>query len=229
MADQHTSPRRRTRWHKQATNMVEHLRTQVLPVPGRRAQVRAALGNRPGDPRTFHALREIAVFLPADEDEAPEVERAFLTVAAMLCAQTARSRTQDLNTDNDDTDSTTTQEQDSETTPSKEEHNSSSSQSLSLGASCARSVTSGLTKQTTMEQRLEALCRANTEELHRQLPRLISHLRSLRIEVDWVDLVEDLALWHRHRQRVRDRWARDFFRNLHRHNSDSATNTEETA
>src|SRR5690606_40191082 len=77
---------------RHAKRWVRHVRRDVLTTPARRAAVRAALGGEPGEARTFVALGEVSAFLP--ESSNPAVERAFLTVAAMMCGQPLRPREQ---------------------------------------------------------------------------------------------------------------------------------------
>lgn len=164
--------------------MISHLLTEVLPVLGRRAAVRAALGHTPGTPRTFAAYREISRFLP----EAPtrRQEHAFITVAALLCAQPASNRHQEKLADTSD--------------------------QRSLGDRCARAVNNGRIAEKTMEARLHQLCRGDAAAVYRQLPGLVHQLRGIGVQINWVELIDDLAAWDGAREQIAARWIREFYR-----------------
>ncbi|GAB3551841.1 CRISPR system Cascade subunit CasB [Actinopolyspora lacussalsi] len=85
---------RRERLWEHAAPMVRELRNRVLTNPGRRASLRTAVGREPGDPRTFRAYGEVTRFLPERADYA--TERAFLAVAALICAQPRAARDADM-------------------------------------------------------------------------------------------------------------------------------------
>lgn len=191
------SQQRRDELRTRADQMIKHLRTEVLPVPGRRAAVRAALGQEPGDPRTFRAYREISEFLPPSPFRLQE--RAFFAVAAMLCAQPASNRRQEITVADpakDDSRQTGTREQ------------------RSLGGSCAQVVNRGRVAQKSMEARLHQLCRVGATGVHRQLPRVVHHLRGVGVEINWVELIDDLAAWEMARDHIAARWLREFYRGL---------------
>lgn len=236
---------RRGDLRRRADALVLRLRKEVLPTPGRRALVRAALGHAPGEPRTFHAIKEIADFLPENADEA--TEHAFLTVAAALCAQPPQGRQQDIAAartvkpsappDHDGDllpDTTTPDIEDIPAPTATTEHpdNPASDEPTekdpwkvhSLGASCAVAVNTGVAKKSTMEWRLHALCRLNAAGVHRQLPPLISHLRSGKVPIDWARLIEDLTLWENFHYRIAARWVREYYRAL----NNEASTTENT-
>lgn len=197
---------------RRSSRLVRHVRRDVLTTPGRRAAVRAALGREPGDPRTFTAIGEIASFLP-DRVE-PAVEHAFLAVAAMMCAQPAGPREQDVALRKA---GAAVDGEEAKPDGDLEDVGGDSAEATrvrSLGASCAEAVRAGVSSGATMEKRLHALCRANSAGLHRQLPRLVSLLRAGRVRVDWVTLIENLAGWNRHSRRISATWLRDYYRGL---------------
>lgn len=197
----------RNRLH--AARLVRHIRRRVLAVPGRRAGVRAARAHEPGDPRTFAAYREIARFLPEQAD--PETERAFLTVAAMQCAQSLPARTNDSNQDPIPDDGSG---QPAETDATATSDPLSTDKERSLGASAALAVHYGVLRESTMESRLHALCRMNASTIHRQVPQLVAHLRGANVPIDWASLIVDLAAWDRSRRRLTATWLREFYRVL---------------
>ncbi|GAA0523041.1 type I-E CRISPR-associated protein Cse2/CasB [Saccharopolyspora thermophila] len=205
--------------HTRAERLVQHIRSRVLPDPGRRAALRAAVGLEPGEPRTFHAIREIARFLPADPT--PATERAFLAVAAMMCAQPPRGRKQDLDAgknpdgtqDSADNDGQGASAQTADTDDAATNSTTRFERAPSLGESCAKAVTMGRAKEATIESRLHSLCRGSSAQVHRQLPALVSYLGNLSIPVHWAGLIDDLAAWDRSRHQIAARWLRDFHRN----------------
>ncbi len=202
---------------RHAKRWVRHVRRDVLTTPARRAAVRAALGGEPGEARTFVALGEVSAFLP--ESSNPAVERAFLTVAAMMCAQPLRPREQDIAAGQANSTPAATKDparaEQTDLVSGDSDSASTMSSPRSLGASCAEAVLKRLSRSGTMEARLHALCRANNVGVHRQLPRLVALLRSGLVEVDWAQLIEDLARWDRYSQRhISATWLRDYYRQL---------------
>lgn len=207
-----------------ATRLVRNLRRNVLITPGRRAAVRAALGREPGDPRTFAAIGEVAAFLPDPVD--PDVERAFLAVAAMMCAQPAGAREQELSARQ--AEATADDADQAENVPDNTDADSlDAPPPQSLGASCAKAVRVGASSPDTMEKRLHALCRANSLNIHRQLPGLITLVRTKQVWVDWVTLIKDLAEWNRHSRRIAAKWLRDYYRSLNTTSKKSSGNPEQ--
>lgn len=184
---------------EQAAAMVRHVKGEVLHVPAQRAAVRAALGHTPGEPRTFGAYREIGAFLPEKPRFAEE--RAFLAVAAMMCAQPASNRQQDI-----------TAARGSDAEPGEDDGEADPEAAASLGASCATAVRRGRIAEKTVESRLHLLCRVDADGAHRQLPRLVHHLRGVGVPIDWAALIDDLSRWEHSRQRIAARWMRDFYR-----------------
>lgn len=180
---------------RRAEKMISHLRTEVLPVPGRRAAVRAALGHEPGTPRTFAVYREISDFLPGVPSR--RQERAFIAVAALLCAQPASNRKQEI--------AAADVSGDTETEPGPRGQRS-------LGDRYARAVNYGRVREATAEARLHQLCRGDAAGVHRQLPGLVHQLRDIGIPIDWVALIDDLAGWDIARDHIAALWFREFYR-----------------
>lgn len=182
-----------------AAALVQHLRAQVLPEPGRRATVRAALGQQPGSPRTFRAYREISTFLPRQPK--PWQERAFFEVAAMLCAQPASNRHQEITAADPSNDTSTSAD-------------AGTRDQRSLGNSCAQAVNRSRVAERSMEDRLHQICRGDAAGAYRQLPRLVHQLRGVGADIDWIELIEDLARWDVARDDIAARWLRGFYRGL---------------
>lgn len=70
-----------------------------------------------------------------------------------------------------------------------------------------------------VEQRFVSLLAADAEELPNYLRQIVSLLAADRVEVDYIGLLQDLSQWLKpnqfeSRDRVRQRWARDFYRQL---------------
>ncbi|GAA3757356.1 type I-E CRISPR-associated protein Cse2/CasB [Salinactinospora qingdaonensis] len=206
---------------RRAWGLVAHIQSEVLPSPGRRAALRRAAGMEPGDPRTFGAFREVARFLPERANQA--TQRAFLGVAALMCAQPRQARQNDIDAAASKT-STTPEGQSQSEHGAGDETSSKPVLPRSLGATLAYAVNEKAVSESSAEDRLQLVCRNNSTEAHRQLPRLMALLRSSQISVDWVALICDLAEWDRFRQRKAAAWLRDFYRTLNDANDDPSTN-----
>ncbi|RMX15406.1 type I-E CRISPR-associated protein Cse2/CasB [Vandammella animalimorsus] len=66
-----------------------------------------------------------------------------------------------------------------------------------------------------IERRFIALLEADADTLHTHLRHAISLLKASEIGLDYARLLDDAALWMNHRidvSRLRQRWARDFYR-----------------
>ncbi|MEU6131370.1 type I-E CRISPR-associated protein Cse2/CasB [Saccharopolyspora sp. NPDC047091] len=202
-----SAQRRREDRRKRAADMVMHLRREVLLVPGRRAAVRSALGHEPGSPRTFRAYREISAFLTPELPK--REEEAFLAVAAMMCAQPASNRKQDVT--------------------AADANEKESRRTRTLGGSCALAVNRSEITEKSVEARLHQLCRGDSRGLHRQLPRLVHHLRGVGVEVEWTHLVDDLTRWDIDRERIAAGWLREFYQGLTARSTTQKTNPEDDA
>lgn len=194
--------------------LASHISRNVLREPGRRASVAAAVRRVPGEPRTFGALREVAEFLPEPHD--PAAERAFVAVAAMMCAQPRRGRLAEQGVQRKDA-------QDSDETAPAD--NRGWSEVTSLGDSCARAGHTKSLSASSMESRLQAICRSNAEGAHRLIPPLVKLLRESGVEVNWPRLIEDLTWWDRRREAIAARWLRGYYRGLN-NSAESPTNTK---
>jgi CRISPR system Cascade subunit CasB len=210
-----------------ADALVAHIRKKVLRTPGTRAEVRRALTYRPGDPRTFAAFANVAPFLPRRPDNEVDeaTEQAFLTVAAMMCAQSRQARDQDIaagiipsdEADQDDQDDQDNEDSDAADPPDAQNapHDASTPRPrLSLGTTLLNAVNAKIVASDTAERRLLLVCRGNAAAALRQLPRVLAQIRQPEISVDWARLALDLARWDRHHDRIAATWLRDFYRPL---------------
>jgi CRISPR type I-E-associated protein CasB/Cse2 len=99
-----------------------------------------------------------------------------------------------------------------------------------LGATLAEAAAGSATnlRNDTAEARLHLLCRQEVDGLHRHLPRLITHLRTGNIPVDWPELVVDLSRWGTERDFVAKRWLQDYYRTYDRITAARAAKTSES-
>jgi CRISPR system Cascade subunit CasB len=67
-----------------------------------------------------------------------------------------------------------------------------------------------------MDARLQLLARQDLNGLHRQLPRLVLHLRADLVRIDWPVLVRDLARWGRDPRQVAKEWMQSYYRTSER-------------
>lgn len=84
-----------------------------------------------------------------------------------------------------------------------------------------------------IEQRFIALLAADAEQLPTPLRQAVSLLKADEFGFDYAALEEDLAIWSNpfdseKRDRIRQRWARDFYRALANVQDDSAAISEQT-
>jgi CRISPR system Cascade subunit CasB len=173
----------------------------VLKQPGPRADLKRCLGQRPDSPAWDHAWGHLIDYLP--EQHRPDHElagtgivdeqRAFVTVAAMICAQPPTARAQDLEAGPD----------------GPRPRNLGAALAIGVGERRLVDAGAGL-------HRLILLSRQNVDGLHRLLPRTVQHLRGAQVPVDWVRLIADLADWRRGRRTIAKWWIQDYHRNLHR-------------
>lgn len=171
-----------------------------LEDPGARSALRSGLRKDLDSVQRMHRL--VAPWLP--EQRSQEVERAYYTVAAMIAAQPRSALKPAGNMDDD-----SVQQEPSRSTPRRFR--------TSLGASFAIAVTEGPGREKEMragtaEMRLNLLTRQSVNGLHRHLPASVGYLRSLGVEVDWAQLLEDLGNWRARSGRISRTWLQDFYR-----------------
>lgn len=95
-----------------------------------------------------------------------------------------------------------------------------------IGACLGGAVVDGILEEGPTERRLITLTRQSEAGLHRQLPSTIRYLRAKSVEVDWGQLLADLASWHRQRGTTARTWSRTFYQILNR-TTLAATDIEE--
>ncbi|WP_198667583.1 type I-E CRISPR-associated protein Cse2/CasB [Glycomyces dulcitolivorans] len=172
----------------------------LLKRPGARAELRRCLGQRPDSPAWDRAWGHLIAYLPEPsgtgahaaqtvEDE----QRAFVTVAAMVCAQAPAARALDLAAPQAGADAG------------------------SLGAAMAVGTAThhAYTREGALH-RLILLSRQNTDGIHRLLPGTVKQLRDKATPLDWVRLIGDLADWRRRHRETARWWIQDYHRTLHR-------------
>lgn len=174
---------------------------KVLDTPGDRAQVRRAVGMDPADQRCWHAYRHVEPHLPPVRDDA--VEHAFLAVASLIADQPATARSHELGRGAGDVD--TTRVPDEPASPF----------TGNLGVTLAHAVDRKILGDKAATERLHLLCRQDRTGVHRQLPRLIAHLRNKNLRIDWVQLTCDLADWEGRHDRVVKNWLQGYHRTHH--------------
>ncbi|MGW1539795.1 type I-E CRISPR-associated protein Cse2/CasB [Streptomyces sp. NPDC002309] len=170
---------------------------------GARSALRSGLGKDLDSVRRMHRL--VAPWLP--EQCSADVERAYYTVAAMIAAQPRSALAfPDL---------TPTAGQvppdGQEAAPTRWRRRAS------LGTAFAVAVTEGPGREKEMragtaESRLNLLTRQSVNGLHRHLPASAGYLRTLGVDVDWSQLLDDLGDWRRHSGRISRTWLQDFYR-----------------
>jgi CRISPR system Cascade subunit CasB len=151
----------------------------------------------------MHAL--VASWIPLDQ---PDVEWAYYTVAAMIAAQPPAAR------DNAD------QNADQAEQPAAEPADKASAAPServwpdNLGRTLAVAVTQKQMSADGTEKRLHLLTRQPVDGLHRHLPALVRHLRTDRLPVNWVQLLDDLSRWRSRREQIAKRWLQSYYRTL---------------
>jgi CRISPR type I-E-associated protein CasB/Cse2 len=179
--------------------------------PGRRAQLRRGLRLPPERAVTMHAV--VAPWL--DQVNRPSTERAYYVVAAMIADQTRSAR-----------DDTAREETPPE--PAIDGQQPRPPRPSNVGESLAEAVRRerGLARNSA-EKRLHLLVRQDLDGVHRQLPGLVRHLRTIGVPVDWVQLLRDLSRWPYDRDRVTKAWLQSFYRALPDHLTDTTQTSEE--
>jgi CRISPR type I-E-associated protein CasB/Cse2 len=79
------------------------------------------------------------------------------------------------------------------------------------GGSSARKDSTAVT---VLEKRLHLLTRQTLPGLHRNLPPIVTRVRSKNIPLDWSRLLDDLARWPVFHDDISKRWLQQFYRDL---------------
>lgn len=173
--------------------------TALIDQSGPRADLKRCVTLPPNDRRCDNAWGHIIDFLPEHASEAEQ--RAFLAVAAMICDQPPKAR-------------------------SNTRSRSTQSPPATLGASMAYGIVNHRTS--TVEagrDRLKLLGHQNLNGLHRLLPSTIRHLRGNLVPIDWTRLITDLATWPRDHRDTATRWLQDYHRTVNRLTAERNTKT----
>ncbi|RNL86731.1 type I-E CRISPR-associated protein Cse2/CasB [Halostreptopolyspora alba] len=210
-----------------ADRMVAHLRRINERDPGTRAMLRRGLGRPPEDIANFHAHAVVTRYLPERCDHA--TERAFYTVAALVAAQPRGARDQEAAeaTSAESTDEATAENAAAESTPEPAApEDTAEGTRRTFGQTLAWAVENGHLKGDMVRERLHLLARYRTDRLHRELPKLVAHLRADLVPIDWGYLLRDLALWDEERDQVAKRWVQQYHRTRDQIQRQRATNGE---
>lgn len=217
-------PRQR-RGHDQGREEAFVTRIQTLCADsGARTALRSGLRKDLDAVPRMHKL--VAPWLP--QDHTPEdVQRAYYAVASMIAAQPRFSFTtaQDNHQVDDGTGTAADEAPAEPGTPARARRSRSS-----LGAAFAQAVGTGRDSQmreATAEARLHLLTRQSLPGLHRHLPAAVSYLRQLDVDVDFAQLLSDLAHWRRHSGRIARRWLQDYYRLRAQADHDNAARRDE--
>lgn len=185
-----------------------------------RVALRRMVGRSPEDPAARAAHSYLARYIR--EDDSAAVERAFYAVAAMIAAQPreAREARKQPRADQEVSAADVPQR------PVKEagavapgglvggsaSEKGAPKSGTSLGIALGTATAAGVLGFEPIESRLLLLCRQGIAGIHRQMPRLITRLRTDLVPVDWAELTVDLARWGGDRDYVAKRWLQDFYR-----------------
>lgn len=203
---------------------VQHITGLCENVPERRAALRRCLGRPPEQAYGMHAT--VAPWLPEADDHAEEY--ALYSVAAMIAAQVRSGQPgTKVGTEADD-DQGAERAEEGQTNPGNAADASEKEAAsggvrrphrASIGNALAQAVNGVGARRSpigkaTAEKRLHLLVRQDLPGLHRQLPGLVRHIRSLDVPIDWAQLIDDLRRWGHGRDFVAKRWLQDFYRNV---------------
>ncbi|MEW9513776.1 type I-E CRISPR-associated protein Cse2/CasB [Streptomyces bacillaris] len=171
--------------------------------PGARSALRSGLRKDLDSVQRMHRL--VAPWLP--EQRSTDIERAYYAVAAMIAAQ-PRSALVPAGHGAGNA-----------VQPGEQEAARDRPRRLrtSLGTSFAMAVAEGPGREKEMragtaESRLNILTRQGINGLHRHLPASVGYLRTLGVDVDWAQLLEDLGHWRARSGRISRVWLQDFYR-----------------
>ncbi|MFF8387404.1 type I-E CRISPR-associated protein Cse2/CasB [Streptomyces kanasensis] len=189
--------------------------TTLCADPGARTALRSGLRKDLDAVPRMHKL--VAPWLP--QDHTPEdVQRAYYAVAAMIAAQPRFAFTAAREPDAAGDSDTATAGADTAGDPAAAvpaTDTRARRSGSSLGAAFAAAVGTGRDSQmreASAEARLNLLTRQSLPGLHRHLPAAVAYLRSLDVDVDFAQLLSDLAHWQRHSGRIARRWLQDYYR-----------------
>lgn len=191
--------------------------------PGVRAALRSGVRRTPEQAPRMHAA--VAVWVP--ERASPAEERAYYAVASLIAAQPRSARDQQRQAGNH----AGAPPEDDPAQPrrprslgdalarlnarSHEAENPESSDGDTPATGAARRRGDDGTASAAlspMERRLHLLTRQGLDGLHRHLPAMIRQLRTRQVEVDWAQLLDDLAHWPLDRDKITKRWLQDYYR-----------------
>jgi CRISPR system Cascade subunit CasB len=190
---------------------VEQIAKVCQDDPGRRAALRRGLGRPPERAYTMHAT--VAQWLPDRKSLAEEF--AHYAVAAMIAAQ-AREATRQAASELAEGDQLGDDDAGADDQPARATRPARQSLGTSLALAVRRpGPERRALGQDAAEKRLHLLVRQSLPGVHRHLPGVVRHVRTLGVAVDWSQLLNDLSRWEKERDHVAKRWLQDFYRTLH--------------
>ncbi|MGW7063522.1 type I-E CRISPR-associated protein Cse2/CasB [Streptomyces sp. NPDC054904] len=190
-------------------NFVLWLQHLCAQDPGARAALRSGLRKNLDAVPRMH--RFVAPWLPHDRTPR-EVQQAYYAIASMIAAQPRLTPAGSLSA-TDEEEPVPAAGDTTVSTPAVP--GGPSGWGTSLGAAFAAAAGSGREasmRESTAENRLNLLTRQSLAGLHRHLPAVVAHLRSLDVPVDFVQLLSDLSNWPRQSGRIARRWLQDYYR-----------------
>lgn len=227
-----TPQQRREQEQRTRTRMwvfVGQVSRRVEVSSGDRAVLRHGVGLPPEDRRMHAAHAIVARCDRRCADGFPDVatEWAFYEVAALIAAQPRVAR---------DTEAETRQ---ASRRPAAEPATGEqmppeaaagpSVRGVNLGETLAQAVIDKKLSENTTEARLHLLCRQDLAGLHRQLPRVIGHLRADLVPVDWTQLLWDLSRWtDKQRDQIAKTWLQSFHRKIAKFDGQQAASPNTT-
>lgn len=181
--------------------------------PAARVKLRRGLRRSLDDVRQMH--RWVASSLPARRSEAQE--RAYYAVAAMIAAQPRYTFASDSGSDQEKVPSDAAEGPGANSNSPHDGDSSADRYGPSLGLAFAHAVEQSYggereMRASTAERRLDLLTRQSLDGLHRHLPSSVRYLRRLEVEIDWAQLLADLADWPNYSGRIARRWLQDYYR-----------------
>lgn len=204
-----------------ADDFVGRIKPLVVDEPRDRSILRRTVGLSPQDPRMLPAHAIVAEHVRDADDDA--TERAFYAVAGLIAAQPRSARDLDGDADDPDTSEEGDEVRSGTAVPDDQDTKSRGADAATdrrppkrpnLGVTLGTAVAKGVRDENSTTGRLHLLCRQRTDGLHRALLRVVMHLRSDRIPIDWAVLLRDLARWERERDLVAKEWVQGYHRTI---------------
>ncbi|MGW4646978.1 type I-E CRISPR-associated protein Cse2/CasB [Kitasatospora sp. NPDC004289] len=177
--------------------------------PGVRSALRRGVGKDIDAVPFMH--RYVASWLTDAQARDLDVQRAHYTVASLIAVQ-RRDQYAAAHTPSTFNVETGSENTPATAAPTRNPANRTRSLGHALADGVARGAAGNGLRESSAETRLGMLTRQSPEGLHRHLPGVVRQLRSSGVEVEWAQLLVDLARWRRHSGEVKRRWLQDYYR-----------------